>query len=82
MTYNVVAGGVYAEWRDHNKTFSDLALLYGVQFALSASGGQMPETLSGAKSPGTCSGPSASTPSLAAISPPATTRLPPTPPPS
>jgi len=46
--YNIVAGGVYAEWRDHNNTLSDLALVYGAQFALSASGGQMPETLSGA----------------------------------
>ena len=28
IDYNVVAGGVYAEWKDHNNTFSDLALLY------------------------------------------------------
>lgn len=47
--YNVVAGGVYAEWRDHNNSFSDLALLTGARFALSASGGQLPETLQGAQ---------------------------------
>ena len=47
--YNVVAGGVYAEWRKQNRSFSNLALVEDSQYALSGSGGQMPEKLTGAQ---------------------------------
>ena len=47
--HNVVAGGVYAEWKDHNKSFSDLALMRQDRFALSPSGGQLTEALIGAE---------------------------------
>ncbi|HEY3628379.1 MAG TPA: ABC transporter permease [Terracidiphilus sp.] len=47
--YNIVAGGVYAEWKNHNQTFSDLALVQTSRYSLSASGGQLPETLRGAQ---------------------------------
>ena len=47
--YNVVAGGVFAEWRDHNQTFSDLAIAHNNGYSLSATGGQLPENLTGAE---------------------------------
>ncbi len=47
--YNVVAGGVYAEWKNHNQTFSNLALVLDSGYSLSASGGQLPEKLTGAQ---------------------------------
>ena len=47
--YNLVAGGVYAEWEKLNHSFSNLALVQDSQYALSASGGQMPEKLAGAQ---------------------------------
>jgi predicted permease len=43
--YNLVAGGVYAAWNKENTTFSSMALVRGDQVDLSASGGQLPETL-------------------------------------
>ena len=46
--YNIVSGGMFAEWRNQNRSFSNLALVEDTQFALSASGGQMPEKLTGA----------------------------------
>jgi putative ABC transport system permease protein len=46
--YNVVAGGVFAEWRKQNRSFSDLALYNDSQFNLSGSGGQLPEMTHGA----------------------------------
>src|SRR4051794_7872151 len=47
--FNVVAGGVYAEWKKQNHSFSNLALVQNSQYALSGSGGQMPEMLTGAQ---------------------------------
>jgi len=46
--YAFVAGGVYDEWQKQNTSFSNLVLLLGdSQFSLSASGGQLPERLTG-----------------------------------
>jgi predicted permease len=45
--YNGVAGGVFAEWRKQNRSFSDLALLGEADFNISG-GGQLPEKLHGA----------------------------------
>jgi putative ABC transport system permease protein len=45
--HNVVAGGVYDEWKRHNQTFSNLALLQDAQFGLAGSGGQLPENIIG-----------------------------------
>jgi putative ABC transport system permease protein len=47
--YNVVAGGVYAEWKNNNRSFSNLALFRNDEHSLSASGGQLPENLTGAQ---------------------------------
>ena len=46
--HNQVAGGVYATWNRENASFSSLALVRGDSADLSASGGQLPETLNGA----------------------------------
>ena len=46
--HNVVAGGVYAAWNRENTSFSGLALVRDGTADLSASGGQLPETLNGA----------------------------------
>jgi putative ABC transport system permease protein len=46
--HNQVAGGVYATWNRENTTFSSLALVRDDSADLSASGGQLPETLNGA----------------------------------
>ncbi len=44
LSYNVVAGGVFTEWREDSHSFSDLAVvLPWVQYNLSESGGQLPE---------------------------------------
>jgi len=45
--FNVVAGGMYAEWKQQNKTFEDLGLAGNAEFNLSAAGGQLPEKLHG-----------------------------------
>lgn len=45
--HSIVAGGVYAEWKKLNHSFSGLALVHDSQFALSGSGGQLPEKLTG-----------------------------------
>jgi putative ABC transport system permease protein len=45
--YNVVAGGVFAEWRKQNRSFSDLAMYNDSQFNLSSAGGQLPEVAHG-----------------------------------
>ncbi|HEY1986803.1 MAG TPA: ABC transporter permease [Terracidiphilus sp.] len=48
--FNIVAGGMYNEWRKQNRSFSNLALVQqDSQFDLSGSGGQLPEKLSGAE---------------------------------
>jgi predicted permease len=43
--YNLVAGGVFDAWNKQNSTFSSMALVREGQMALSASGGELPETL-------------------------------------
>jgi putative ABC transport system permease protein len=45
---NVVAGGMYAEWKNQNHSYSSLALAKGIRVGLSASGGQLPEKLNSA----------------------------------
>ena len=45
--YNSVAGGVFAEWKKQNHSFSDLALFDGQSFNLSSAGGQLPEKVNG-----------------------------------
>jgi putative ABC transport system permease protein len=45
--YNVVAGGVFAEWRRQNRSFFDLALYNNSEFNLSVAGGQLPEVAHG-----------------------------------
>lgn len=47
--YNIVSGGMYAEWNKYNKSFSSLALVQDSENAVAASGGQLPEKLSSAK---------------------------------
>src|SRR5258708_5625666 len=46
--FNVVAGGMYAEWRNQNQSYSDLALSQQIRVGLSGSGGQLPEKLNSA----------------------------------
>ncbi|MGB6687956.1 MAG: ABC transporter permease [Terracidiphilus sp.] len=43
--YYDVAGGMYAEWKKQNRSFSNLAIAQGSRVGLSASGGQLPEKL-------------------------------------
>lgn len=43
--YSLVAGGVFDAWNRENSTFSSMALVRGDQMDLSASDGQLPETL-------------------------------------
>ena len=46
---NVVAGGVYAEWKKENRSFSRLALVQNGQDNLSATGGELPEKVDSAE---------------------------------
>jgi predicted permease len=46
--FNVVAGGMYAEWKSQNHSYSSLALAKGIRVGLSGSGGQLPEKLKSA----------------------------------
>ncbi len=48
-TTNVVAGGVYKEWKTQNHSFSDLALYHDTRYGLSGAGGQLPENLLAAR---------------------------------
>ena len=43
--YTTVSGGMYAEWKKENQSFSSLALARGSRVGLSGSGGQLPEKL-------------------------------------
>jgi predicted permease len=43
--FNVVAGGMYAEWKNQNRSYSSLALAKEIRVGLSGSGGQLPEKL-------------------------------------
>jgi putative ABC transport system permease protein len=45
---NVVSGGMYAEWKNQNRSYSSLALAKGIRVGLSGSGGQLPEKLNSA----------------------------------
>ena len=45
---NWVAGGMYAEWKKQNRSYSSLALAQGIRVGLSGSGGQLPEKLNSA----------------------------------
>ena len=45
---NVVSGGMYAEWKKQNRSYSGLALMQAIRVQLSASGGQLPEKLNSA----------------------------------
>ncbi|MGH9590715.1 MAG: ABC transporter permease, partial [Terracidiphilus sp.] len=46
--YNLVAGGIYDAWKKGNNTFSSLALEQDSRTDLSASGGELPESLNSA----------------------------------
>jgi putative ABC transport system permease protein len=46
--YNIIAPGVFAEWKKQNRSFSDLALLGDAEFNLSGVSGQLPEKVRGA----------------------------------
>ena len=48
-TNNVVAGGVYKEWKTRNHSFSSLALYHDTRYGLSGAGGQLPENLLAAR---------------------------------
>jgi predicted permease len=43
--FNLVSGGMYAEWKNQNRSYSSLALAKWVRVGLSGSGGQLPEKL-------------------------------------
>src|ERR1700761_6199620 len=45
---NLVSGGVFAEWKKQNRSYTSLALAQGIRVGLSASGGQLPEKLKSA----------------------------------
>jgi predicted permease len=45
---NVVSGGMYAEWKNQNRSYSSLAIAQGIRVGLSGSGGQLPEKLNSA----------------------------------
>ena len=45
---NVVAGGMYAEWKKENRSYSSLALAKSIRVGLSGSNGQLPEKLNSA----------------------------------
>src|SRR5580658_6598131 len=45
---NEVSGGMYAEWKNQNRSYSSLALAQGIRVGLSGSGGQLPEKLNSA----------------------------------
>jgi predicted permease len=46
---NVSAGGIFAEWKKQNKSFSDLAILAYVGYNISGTGGQLPENVRAAE---------------------------------
>jgi putative ABC transport system permease protein len=45
---NLVSGGMYAEWKKQNRSYTSLALAQGIRVGLSGSGGQLPEKLNSA----------------------------------
>jgi putative ABC transport system permease protein len=46
--FNPVSGGMYAEWKQQNRSYSSLALAKEIRVGLSGSGGQLPEKLNSA----------------------------------
>jgi predicted permease len=46
--FNVVSGGMYAEWKNQNRSYHSLALAKDIRVGLSGSGGQLPEKLTSA----------------------------------
>jgi putative ABC transport system permease protein len=48
LDFNVVSGGMYADWRNQNRSYSSLALAKSIRVGLSGSGGQVPEKLNSA----------------------------------
>src|SRR5580704_9850200 len=48
--FNVVSGGMYAEWKNQNRSYRSLALAKDIRVGLSGSGGQLPEKLTSALS--------------------------------
>src|SRR5579863_7425356 len=48
-SHNIVSGGVFAEWKKLNTSFSSLALVQDSGYSLSPSGGQLAENLRGAE---------------------------------
>jgi len=46
--FNVVSGGMYAEWKNQNLSYRSLALAQDIRVGLSGSGGQLPEKLNSA----------------------------------
>jgi len=47
-SFNPVSGGMYAEWKEQNRSYSSLALAKEIRVGLSGSGGQLPEKLNSA----------------------------------
>ncbi len=45
---DVVSGGMFAEWKKWNRSYTSLALAQGIRVGLSGSGGQLPEKLNSA----------------------------------
>jgi predicted permease len=45
---SVVSGGMYAEWKKQNRSYTSLAIAQGIRAGLSGSGGQLPEKLNSA----------------------------------
>jgi hypothetical protein len=45
---DVVSGGMFAEWKKQNRSYTSLALAQGIRVGLSGSGGQLPEKLNSA----------------------------------
>ncbi len=41
------AGGMYAEWKEHNRTLADMAITGGTDYNLSSAGEQLPEVVHG-----------------------------------
>lgn len=46
--YNALSGGIFAEWKKQNHSFSDLALLSEDDYNLTSASGQLPEKVLGA----------------------------------
>jgi putative ABC transport system permease protein len=46
--FNPVAGGMYAEWKEQNRSYISLGMARGIRVGLSGSGGQLPEKLKSA----------------------------------